>query len=59
MILNYTFYNSLSLSNAGGFAIYISSKFFLKNFTLQCLNTDQYEDLFVKLSDRDEINRFV
>ena len=58
-ILNYTFHNFSSASNPGGVAVYISSKFFLKNLTLQCLKTDQSKDLFVKLSDRDGINQFV
>ena len=33
--------------------------FFLKKLTLPCLSTDQCEDLFVELSDRDEINQSV
>ena len=34
-------------------------QFFLKNLTLQCFNEDQWEDLFVELSDRNGIKQFV
>lgn len=58
-IPNYHFSHSPSPSNAGGVAIYISSEFFLKNVNMQCLKTDQCEDMFVELCSRDGSNQFV
>ena len=57
-IPNCIFYHSPSPLNAGGVVVDFSSKRFL-DLTLQYLNTDQCENLFVKLSNQDGINHFV
>ena len=52
-IPNYSFYHSPSPINAGGVAMYISTKFAVKNECAQFLNAEQCEDMFVEASSPD------
>ena len=54
-ITNYNFYHSPTPTNAGGAAMYISSRFVVQNVYTQFLKTDMCEDMFVELCSQDDI----
>ena len=54
-IPNYNFYYSPTPANAGGVAMYISSRFVVLNLYTQFLKTEMCEDMFVELRSQDGI----
>ena len=54
-IANYNFYHSPTPANAGGVAMYISSRFVVQNVYTQFLKTGLCEDMFVELCSQDGI----
>ena len=54
-IPNYTFYHAPTPTNAGGVAMFISSRFVVQNVYAQFLKTDMCVDMFVELCSQDGI----